>query len=346
MATELRDALRDSGRAAGLDVVGFARAEPFVQTRQILEERKAEGLHGGMQFTYRKPARSADPSGALPNASSLVVGARSYRRQPAASSADPAARVGAYVWENHYEQLRAGLQVMADLLKEHGHATRVLMDDNALVDREAAYRAGIGWYGKNSNLLIPGRGSWFVLGSVVTDAQLPADEPVADGCGACDRCITGCPTGAIVAPGVVDARRCLAWLVQAEGDFPEEFRTALGNRIYGCDDCQEVCPPNRREDREPLAVETPAAGALVSVLDLLTLDDDALMDRHGAWYIPRRDPDYLRRNALVVLGNSDAAHQPGVRDVLSTYLNHANPMLRRHAAWAAQQLDLAHLVPA
>jgi len=119
---------------------------------------------------------------------------------------------------------------------------RVVADDNALVDREAAYRAGLGWYGKNTNLLLPGKGSWYLLGSVVTDAPLPAGRPMADGCGTCSRCLPACPTGAFIRPGVLDARRCLAWLVQAPGVFPAELRVALADRIYGGDSCQEVCP--------------------------------------------------------------------------------------------------------
>ena len=140
----------------------------------------------------------------------------------------------------------------------------MVADDNALVDREAAYRAGLGWYGKNANLLLPGEGSWFVLGSVVTDAPAaPPSRPrrCADGCGTCTRCLDGCPTGAIVAPGVVDARRCLAWLLQVEGAFPREHRVALGDRLYGCDDCQEVCPPNRRRRPQRCRRATRRAGA-------------------------------------------------------------------------------------
>jgi epoxyqueuosine reductase len=223
----------------------------------------------------------------------------------------------------------------------------VLVDDNRLVDREAAVRAGLGWYGKNANVLLDGHGSWFVLGSVVTDAALPAAIPVADGCGSCARCLPACPTGALVAPGVLDARRCLAHLLQAPGDFPLEFREALGNRLYGCDDCQEVCPPNRLEERRTPA---PPAGAedeaWVPVLELLAASDDELLARHGRWYIPRREARYLRRNALVVLGNVGDGQDRDVEAALRRALADPDSMLRSHAAWAAERLGRGDLIPA
>ncbi len=208
----------------------------------------------------------------------------------------------------------------------------MVVDDNALVDRAAAQRAGLGWFGKNSLLLLPDAGSWFVLGSVVTDAPLRSTPPTADtpvahaeGCGTCSRCLTACPTGALVAPGVVDARRCLAWLVQAPGSFPDEFREALGDRIYGCDECQQVCPINKvadRRDPPPPPGATvlsgssearSADGPLVDLLELLEAADEELLVAHGRWYIAERDPRYLRRNALVALGNIGDGGRPRYR---------------------------------
>jgi epoxyqueuosine reductase len=333
--------LRAAGEAAGLDAVGVAPAGPFDGTRADLEGRKAAGLHGGMQFTYRRPERSTDPRRTLPSARSLVVGARRYpapaARPAGATARGPVARVAAYATEDHYGALRSGLAAVADVLASAGYATRLLVDDNALVDREAAHRAGLGWYGKSSNLLLPGQGSWFVLGSVLTDADLPAStDPVPDGCGPCTRCIDGCPTGAIVAPGVVDARRCLAWLVQARGAFPVEHRAALGDRLYGCDTCQEVCPPNRRAGRA--AAPTAPEAAAVPVLEVLSAPDAELLERHGRWYIPDRDPAYLRRNALVVLGNVGDGTDADVAGALARFLAHPDPMLRAHAVWAARRL--------
>ncbi len=333
-----RDVL-EAGRRAGLAAIGVAPVEVFESTRRILAERKTQGRHGGMQFTYRNPERSTDPVRILPGAAALVVGALNYARSPAPgpTAGRPTARVARYATGDVYGKLRSALGAMARVLVDHGHRAVVVADDNALVDREAARRAGLGYYGKNSNLLLEDSGSWFVLGSVVTDAALPpAAEQVPDGCGACRRCLDGCPTGAIIAPGVVDARRCLAWLLQAGGDFPAEFREALGDRLYGCDDCQEVCPPNRRM---PEATD-PGEQASVDVLELLAAGDEELMERHGRWYIPARDPRYLRRNALVVLANTADGGDSGVLETLRRYLASPDPMLVRHAAWAARRLGL------
>jgi epoxyqueuosine reductase len=346
----LADEVGRIGREAGLDAVGIAEARPFDRARRVLDERKAAGLHGGMQFTYRNPARATDPARSLPGARALVVGARAYRRRrpPPPAEGGPWGSVAAYSWRDHYAPLRAALQEVADRLARDGWGTRVLVDDNALVDREAAYRAGIGWFGKNANLLLPGLGSWFVLGSVVTDAPLPpdADVPLDDGCGSCTKCLTACPTGALVAPGVLDARRCLAWLLEAPGSFPVEHREALGGRVYGCDDCQEVCPPNRAADRRtPPPLAEADAEPWVSLVELLDLDDEALLARFARWYVPRREARYLRRNALVALGNVGDGADPEVERVLRSALADPDALVVEHARWAAARLGRHDLVP-
>lgn len=335
MATAIE--LREIGLAAGLTAVGFTHAEPFTETKVTLIERKEAGLHGGMQFTYRNPERSTTPTRILETAQSLIVGAWPYRApDEAAPEERPQAEIAAYAWRDHYGSLKAALGEIAEALTAEGYTARVVADDNALVDRAAAVRAGVGWSGKNSNVLVPGHGSWFVLGAVVTDAPLEHDQPIESACGSCRRCIDGCPTGAIIADGVVDARRCLAWLLQAVGDFPIEFRKALGTRIYGCDDCQVVCPPSRNADVEVIGDEV----MTLDLLELLTLEDDDLLAAVGRWYIPKRDLRYVRRNALVALGNADlgAADLLEARQVLASYIG-ADEMLSEHARWAADQLD-------
>lgn len=351
-ATELRDRVAAAGRDHGLDEVGCTDVAPFPEVRRSLDQRKAAGQHAGMSFTFRNPRRSTEPDRLLRNARTLVVGAKSYLEPRPERPVGPVAAVARYAWRDHYAELRAGLDAMAEVLRDHGHRAAVFADDNALVDRAAAHRAGIGWWGRNSNLLVPGAGSWFVLGSVVTDAALPvASTPVADGCRSCTRCVDACPTGAITADGVIDARRCLAWLVQDVGVFPREHRVALGDRIYGCDDCQEVCPPGRRDvaaaDRGEVAVHLGSPpDAWVSVLELLDPEvaDDELLERFGRWYIPRRDPRHLRRNALVVLGNVGDVSDPRQRATLAWWCRDDDELLRAHAVWAAARLGLADLV--
>ena len=338
------DQLIALGLASGLHRVGVTNADVLNRARDVLTERKSLGLHNEMQFTYRNPIRSTDPTSTMPTARSIIVGARSYATEMPQKPAELSARVARYAWADYYEQLRGGLGQIAAQLKTDGWRAIVLADDNSIVDREVAYQAGLGWYGKNANLLIDGAGSYFVLGSVLTDAPLaPITTSVKDGCGSCRRCIDNCPTQAIVAPGVVDARKCLAWLLQKPGVFDPAYRVALGDRIYGCDDCQEVCPPTVRH----AIVEEPngETRAWTSVATILSVGDETLLNNFNAWYIADRDPKWLRRNALIILGNVGDASDESTKSILKRYLMHSEPILRAHAVWATARLGLNHLLP-
>jgi len=349
----LADELRRIGRESGLDAVGICDSGPFVEARVAIDRRKEQGFAAGMQFTYRNPARSTDPQATLPGARALFVGVRRYIRQDPSAKVPPAlrgvkGRVARYSWIDHYRPLRAALGQVAAKLVEEGWKAQVVCDDNALVDRAAAVRAGIGWYGKNTNVLIPGVGSWFVIGSVITDAPIGPQAPVglvADGCGSCHRCITACPTGALVGPGQLDARKCLAWLLQAPGVFPIEHREALGDRIYGCDDCQDSCPINLRSERsDPAPDAEPESQATIDILSLLAADDRTVMDSVGRWYIPGRDVNSVRRNALIVLGNTADPADPDVARALEVALADPDPVVRGHAVWAARRLGRVDLL--
>ena len=328
------------GKQSGLDAVGVASAEPFADAQAALEERRARGLASSMQFTYRNPKRSCDPSVTLPGARSLIVGALRYEGDGEAASERMFVRIASYAQRDYYGDLRDALEAVAKRLRDDGHEARVVVDDNALMDREAARRAGLGWYGKNTCLLIPKKGSRFVLGSVITTAALAPSPPVERTCGTCSLCQQACPTGALDTAGQLDARRCLAWLLQAEGIFPRAYRAALGNRFYGCDDCQDVCPINSRQLQR-----TDHKFQAHSTTDILSATDEELMDRYGSFYIARRQPRYLRRNALLVLANTDrGSDKPDVELALLDYIRHQDPMLRAHGVWAAQRLgrfDLA-----
>ena len=338
--------LCEVGRTAGLDRVGIAPARRFERARQAIEDRNARGLSDTMQFTFRNPERSTNPSGLVPGARSIIVGAVGYH-EPMPRPVG-AARIARYAWRDNYGELRRALGVVADELKSIGHRAAVVADDNALVDREAAYLAGLGWYGKNANLLLLETGSWFVLGGVITDAVLPVASPAADGCGACRRCLDGCPTGAIIEPGVVDAARCIAWIIQKPGIVDRGLREAIGDRIYGCDDCQEVCPPSTRSTRVALGRPNKQSepDAFVDPVAILAMSDSDITARFGRWYIHDREPRWVRRNALVVIGNTAGRDDAAARSALGRCLVDTDPVIRAHAVWAAARVGHADLLPA
>ena len=336
------------GQSAGLDAMGVAEAKAFTGARQVLQQRQQLGLSGGMQFTYRNPGRSTNPAASLPPAVTLVVGALAYvasQEGPEAPQPNGAAvcgEIAAYAQQDYYSQLRRGLTTVADQLSADGWQTCIAIDDNALMDREAAFRAGLGWYGKNTCLLIPRRGSQFVLGSVLTDAPLPVAAPLERTCGSCDLCQQACPTGALEVAGQLDARRCLAWLLQQAGVFPRQYRDLLGGRFYGCDSCQAVCPVGQGSQLATTA-QPELAERHVDVLALLNSTDAELLKRHGRFYIARREPRYLRRNALLVLGNVASPESPAVRAALQRAVQDSDPIVRAHAVWAARRLGLTAL---
>ncbi len=333
---------------AGLDAVGICSADPFEGLSDELRRRESEGLTADMGFTYRKPDVSSDPSQSLPNARTIVVAAMRYASVSDATtpSAVPTAAIARYAWTDIYAELKTRLKVVNQYLRANSYKTRVLADDNAVVDRALAVRAGIGWQGKNANILIPGEGSWFVLGCIVTNAPLITfEEPSGGTCGNCTDCIPACPTNAIVANGVIDASKCIPWVLQRPGVIPEELRGPIGNRIYGCDDCQTACPHNSRALRIGKQKTTSTdSESTVDIVDALSQTDEELMGRFDRWYVAERDPKYLRRNLLIVLGNTASGSDPDARAALAWATLDSSPIVRAHAVWAAKQLGLFDLL--
>jgi epoxyqueuosine reductase len=327
----------------GITHVGVTSADVLSQARAELLRRRNAGLHGDMEFTYRNPRRSTDPAQAVRDARSVIVAAKPYLTDDdpprPGPSAGPQARVGRYAWVDHYAPLRTALRDVAKRIRRADHRAVAFADDNSIVDRAVAHRAGLGWYGKNANLLLPGAGSWFVLGSIVTTAEYePSPERASDGCGSCVRCIDDCPTDAIVAPGVIDANRCISWILQKPGSIPDRYRTAIGDRIYGCDDCQDACPISVRLGRRNTIGLDERADAWVDAIELLDADDQWIDDRYGHWYVTDREFRWVRRNALVVIGNIADPADGRVQRVVEHYRSHIDPILAEHASWAADRL--------
>lgn len=326
----------------GVTHVGVTTADVLEEARTAILERRRQGLDGGMGFTYRNPERSTDPRRAVEGAKSIIVAARPYLTDvdpPPPEGDGPFAKVGRYAWVDHYAPLRTGLREAGSLIKKAGFRAVAFADDNSVVDRAVAARAGLGWFGRNANLLLPGAGSFFVLGSIITTAEYPpAQERVADACGTCTRCVEACPTGAIVGAATVDGRRCLSWVLQKAGPVPVHHREAVGDRIYGCDDCQDVCPISvRLGPRNTLPLPATAMPA-IDAAELLEQTDEWILERCGRWYIADRDVRWLRRNALLVVGNAGDPGSERLRGLLRRYRAGDDEILADHADWALRRL--------
>nr|MBA2463275.1 tRNA epoxyqueuosine(34) reductase QueG [Actinomycetota bacterium] len=285
------------------------------------------------RFTMARPEVSCHPERLLPGART-VVSAALCNYAPGREPDPGEGTLSRYTWNDRYAELREKLDALGRRL---GGNYRVLVDANQHVDREAAARSGVGFYGKNTLLITKRHGSWVVLGTLVTDVELEATPPLDAGCGSCTLCIDACPTGALDEPGVLDSTRCLSYWTQAPDAIPEAYREHIGASVYGCDICQDVCPWNRGIEKRR-ADEPPPAGAqpTVSLVEWLEAEGQELVERYDRLYVPRNDPRYLRRNALVAAGNVGGSAE---RAAVTRYLDDPDELLRDHASWALERLE-------
>jgi epoxyqueuosine reductase len=353
----------------GFCAVGITNADPFTTAERAAADRTADGLMDGLSWwSEARVHASADPRRATPDARSVIALAfphvlggespspswagppahasraeramRAFEAFPGRGSSGPTGRIASYALGRDYHQvLRERMQPLVDLLRERGYVAKTYVDHGWLLDRAAAARAGIGWLGKNTNLLVPEMGSYVLLCEIVTSAELAVDEPLKKTCGSCDACMRVCPTGALVAPGVLDNRRCISyWTIEHRGVIPREMRPLLGDWIFGCDLCQEVCPVNARPaspDRDAIQAFGPLIDGRPRLEELLTLDDEGFRARFRESAVWRTRRSGLLRNVCVALGNvADRASVPG----LARALNDTEPLIRGHAAWALGRL--------
>jgi epoxyqueuosine reductase len=341
-AADLAEAIRVEAHRLGFDAVGFARAEAHPH-RERLQAWLESGAHGTMDWMAREPDRRSDPRAVLASARTVISVAASYYRgdwpRLTTTGRDEPSRghIARYAWgRDYHKRLKKRTLALARSIRRMSPGVRfaLYVDTGPMLDRAWAERAGIGWIGKNTNVIRQGAGSWCFLGEIVTDLDLTPDRPAANHCGTCVRCITACPTGAITAPYQVDARRCISYLtIEHEGPIPIELRPAIGTRIFGCDDCQEVCPWNRfatptalPEFAERPDQQTP------ELIPLLALDDSAFRERFAGTALRRAGRDRFVRNTAVALGNvGDARAIPALSQAL---VGDTAPTVRGHAAWA------------
>ena len=309
---------------SGASAAGVTTAEAFRDELSALHAAKTSARSGPLRFTYDEPDIATDIMRSFPWAKRLVVVGHNYLA--AASTPGPTGAVVArFATSDNYTQVERITDALATELHDRGYQAEVLIDDNRLVDRAAARRAGVGWSGRNTMVLAPAHGPWMLLGSVVTDAPLETTDPMQRNCGTCVACFPACPTNALDDQGL-DARRCLSTWLQTPGSIPPWIRPYLGRRIYGCDDCLTACPPGSRS-----LAQAGERRIDMPFHDLLAMTDDELLDRFSWWYVPRREGRFIRRNALIAAGNSGERE---AFDSIESHLHHASSMIRGHAAWA------------
>ncbi len=316
----------------GIDVVGAAPAAPYDETERHIVERRERGLFADMRFTMVRPHVSCHPERLLEGAKTVVSAALCYFTPGPEPGLDQG-RLPRYAWRDHYSDLRRQLTELGERL---GGSFRVLVDSNDHVDREGAVRSGVAFYGKNTLAITRRFGSWVVLGTLVTDVEIEPTPALELDCGSCRLCIDACPTGALDKPGVLDSTRCLSYWTQAPESIPEEYRSELGDSVYGCDICQEVCPWNRgvekrRAGRSPAADATPT----VSLRDWLERDGESLASELDRLYVPRNEGRWLKRNALVAAGNVGSAE---LVPLVERSADGDDEMLRDTAVWALDRI--------
>lgn len=376
--------IKEYAYSLGFDTARITSAEALPEAERVIRERIAEGLMEGLPwFTAERAEVSCYPDALLPGAQSIITLAMFYlTEQPDETQDDvPRGRISRYAWgDDYHEIIKPRLQQFAAWLREYARKeisddieTRLFVDTGRMVDRAVAQRAGLGWYGKNTNILTKGWGSWVFLAEIVTNLPLQADLPLKTSCGSCEICLHACPTKALPAPYVLDNTRCISFLtIELRGSIPLELRPLMGNLIFGCDICQEVCPVNivaekrlglrgsqktlssasheesqqRPEHAKTLPVlphkefrPRATVGSSPELIPLLSLTEEQFRERFRHSPIRRAKRRGLLRNVCVALGN--CGDQRAVPALIGA-LQDNEALIRGHAAWALGRIGGEH----
>lgn len=326
----------------GLAINAVTSADPFPELADHLEQHIADGHVEGMDwFTPERARFSTDVRNIHPGARSVISFGLAYWSGPAEKPDDgvPRGKISRYAWGKDYHRvLKCRMKALhADMCETFGRDldVRMLVDTARIVERAVAARAGLGWYGKSANLIVPGHGTWVLLGEMVTDLDLEPDKPLDRNCGRCTMCLDNCPTGAIVAPYTIDAPTCISFLtIELRDSIPHELRPKMGDWVYGCDVCQDVCPYTGAAEivDEPELRPASVNNAFPSLHWLLRMTDEEFGATYFGTPVPRTKRRGLARNAAIALGNIGTEDDvPVLLDVLRT---HDESIVRGHAAWA------------
>lgn len=335
---KLKQEMKDAAKELGIDAIGVASAEVFTTLKARLIRHRELGRESG--FEEPDLDKRTDPSLIFDKPASIIAIAIAYPSKlidPPKS--EPGARRGIMArsaWgEDYHKVLRNRLAKLEAWLKERVPEMRAesMVDTGALSDRAVAERAGLGWSAKNCAIISPEFGSWIYLGEMITNLPLPPDQPVTESCGSCTKCIDACPTGALVGPGELDAQKCISFLTQTKGLLSDEYMRKIGNRLYGCDTCQVVCPENRGKNwtqHPELQPDHELAKPLL--LPLLTIGNREFKEKYGFTSSAWRGKKPIQRNAVIALGNFKET--AAVPDLIGVLKDDPRPVLRGTAAWS------------
>jgi epoxyqueuosine reductase len=341
-AADLKDALASEARTLGFDCVGVTSPDAIAEAAGHFRAFLDTGAHGEMDWLAANPERRADPRGLWPSVRSVIMLGVNYgpdENPLAILESRTRGAISVYAQGDDYHDLiKKRLKALARwLVATSGGEVKVFVDTAAVMEKPLAQAAGLGWQGKHTNLVSREFGSWLFLGAIFTTLDLPRDEADADHCGSCQACLDICPTSAFPAPYKLDARRCISYLtIESKGPIPHEFRKAIGNRIYGCDDCLAVCPWNKfaQEGREAKLAAREDLRA-PSLAELARLDDATFRERFTKSPVKRIGRDRFVRNVLIAIGNSvDGTLAREAKRLLTD----DNPLVRGAAVWALSQL--------
>ena len=334
-AAALRSNLASDARELGFSWFGVAPASEAPHAGAF-REWIGEGRHADMEWLARDPQRRADPGRVLENARSVLVLGMEYFQGNAPQTGW---RIARYAWgEDYHDLIKERLLRLAEKLASHGGQQKVYVDTGPVLERDFAARAGIGWQGRSSMLIHPRAGCWFFLGVILTTLEFEANEPVPDHCGKCRRCVEACPTSAIREDRTLESARCISYLtIENKGPIPEEFRKEIGDRIYGCDECLDVCPWNRFA-----AVSREAAFAMPERVRNMRLRDFLAWDAETFRTVFRRSPikrikrERFLRNVCVALGNTGTEAD---LEALRVAAGDNSPLIAEHALWAISEIE-------
>ncbi|WP_407690399.1 tRNA epoxyqueuosine(34) reductase QueG [Salipaludibacillus neizhouensis] len=342
MNAQLKNELIAYSKHVGIDKIGFTSADPFVTLKSRLKQQQELGYQSGFEKGSLK--ERTEPQMLLPEASTIISIALAYpskmKNAPKSKRGDRRGIFCRASWgEDYHHVLRRKLNLLVEFIEKKvpGSKSTAMVDTGELSDRAVAERAGIGWSAKNCAIITPEFGSYVYLGEMITTVDIPEDQPLLDQCGSCNKCVDACPTDALIQGGQLDSNKCIAFLTQTKGMLPERYRKKIGNRLYGCDTCQVVCPKNKGKDaHNHPEMEPDPETVKPTLIPLLTISNREFKEKYGKMSGSWRGKKPIQRNAIIALGFFK--EKEALETLYTLLLEDPRPVIRGTSAWAISQI--------